>query len=140
VWGLPRAAPGCRGGGVVVDLISGAGLHDFAQVHDGDAVADVLDDGEVVGDEEVGEREFLLELFEEVDDLCLDRDVEGGDGFVEDEELRIQGERSGDADALALTTGELVGEAAAEFAAEADELEKFVDSLAPVLGPVDRRR
>src|SRR5215217_1141493 len=74
-------------------------LDDLAEVHDGDAVGDVLDDGEVVGDEEVGQTELLLEVFEEVDDLGLDRDVEGGDRFVADDEVGVGGEGAGDADA-----------------------------------------
>jgi hypothetical protein len=37
----------------------------------------VFDDGEVVGDEEVGESELVLEVVEEVEDLGLDGDVEG---------------------------------------------------------------
>ena len=60
-------------------------------------------DREVVGDEEVGEAELRLQVLEQVDDLALDRHVEGGDGLVADKNLRLHGERAGDADALALT-------------------------------------
>jgi predicted exporter len=35
---------------------------DLAQIHDRDAVGDVLDDGEVVGDEEVGQAELALQV------------------------------------------------------------------------------
>ena len=66
-------------------------------------------DREVVGDEEVGEAQLLLEVLEEVEDLGLDGDVEGRDGLVADDELRVEGEGAGDADALALAAGELVG-------------------------------
>ena len=45
---------------------------------------------------------------EQVDDLRLDRDVERRDGLVGDDQLRVQGERAGDADPLALAAGELV--------------------------------
>jgi hypothetical protein len=37
-------------------------LDDLAQIHDRDAVADVLDHREVVGDEEVGEAELALQI------------------------------------------------------------------------------
>jgi hypothetical protein len=40
----------------------------------------VADHGEVVRDEEVGEVELLLEVLQQVDDLRLDGDVEGGEG------------------------------------------------------------
>ena len=37
-------------------------LDDLAQIHDRDAMADVLDDGEVVSDEQIGEVELPLEI------------------------------------------------------------------------------
>ena len=48
---------------------------------------------------------------QQVDDLGLDRDVERGDGLVGDDQLGLQRERAGDADALPLAAGERVGEA-----------------------------
>ena len=87
-------------------------LDDRAQVHHGDAVGDVADDGEVVRDEQVGERELLLQLLEQVDDLRLDRDVERRDRLVRHDEVGVQGQRPGQADALALAAGELVRVAA----------------------------
>ena len=69
-------------GGVVADLLPGAGFYDAAVLHDGDAVGEVADEGHGVGDEEAGERVALLEVAEEVDDLGGYGDVEGGDGLV----------------------------------------------------------
>ena len=77
-------------------------LDDASQVHDGHAVGDVAHDGEVVGDEQVGEPELALQLLQQVDDLRPDGDVEGADGLVADDEVGLHGERPGDADALAL--------------------------------------
>lgn len=37
-------------------------------------------------DKEVGEGELFLEVAKEVDDLCLDGDIESSDRFIEDEE------------------------------------------------------
>ena len=37
-----------------------------------DTVADVTYDGKIMGDEEVGQAEFLLQIHEEIHDLCLD--------------------------------------------------------------------
>ena len=77
-------------------------LDDLPQIHHGDAVADVLHHRKVVRDEEVGELEPILELLEEVDDLRLDRDVEGRDRLVAHDELRLDRERAGDPDPLTL--------------------------------------
>jgi len=51
--------------GDAVEVGTGCDFDDSSEVHDGDAVADVADYGEVVGDEEVGEAEFGLEVCEE---------------------------------------------------------------------------
>jgi len=61
-----------------------------------------------VGDEEIREFEFVLEVRHEVQHLGLYRDVQGLDRLVGDDERRIQRERTRDADALALATGKLV--------------------------------
>ena len=78
------------------------------EIHHRDPVADVLDDAHVVGDEHVGQAELALERLEQVEHLRLDRHVERGHGLVADDEVRLQDERPGDADALALATAELV--------------------------------
>ena len=77
-------------------------LDDPAEVHHRDPVADVADDGQVVGDEEVGQPELALEPLEQVDDLRLDRDVERADGLVGHDQVRVEGERPRHADALPL--------------------------------------
>ena len=86
-----------------------------------DQIGDVADDRQVVGDEQVGEIELLLERLEQVDDLRLDRDVERRHRLVGDDEVRVDRERAGDADALALTAGELVRIAARRVRGEPDD-------------------
>ena len=51
-------------------------LGDAAQVHDRDAIADVLDDAHVVRHEHVRQAELALERLEQVQDLGLDRHIE----------------------------------------------------------------
>ena len=118
---------GAEGGG-------GAGLDELAVVEDEDFIADVFDDGEVVADEEVGEVEFFLEVLEEADDLGLDADVEGADGFVTDDEAGFDGEGAGDADALALAAGEFAGAAVEVVGVEADFLEEGGGAVSAVGG------
>src|SRR4051812_5233306 len=43
-------------------------LDNAPEVHDGDAMADVLDDREVVRDEEIRESQLVLKIHEQVDD------------------------------------------------------------------------
>src|SRR6185503_11731445 len=64
-----------------------------------------------------------------VHDLRLDRNIKRGDRFVGNDEIRIDGERASDADALALTAGELVWISFDETLAETDCLEQFLHAL-----------
>ena len=90
-------------------------LHDLALVNDGDPVADEADHRKVVGDEQVGQIPLLLQLGQQVQHLGADGNVQRGDRLVCDDEVRFHDQRPGNADALTLTAGELVGEAAGKF-------------------------
>ena len=94
--------------GVEVEVARAGDLDDPPEVHHGDPVADVADDAQVVGDEQVGQPELALQPLEQVDDLGLDRHVERADRLVGDDQVGLQRERTRDADALALAARELV--------------------------------
>ena len=85
-----------------------------------------------MGDEQVGQPELALQPLEQVDDLGLDRDVERADRLVGDDEVRVERERPGDADALALAARELVRVALAEVGVEPDRREQLADPLVPL--------
>ncbi len=119
--------------GGVVYLGPGAGLDDLAQVHDRHPVADMPHDGQVVGDEQVGEAKPVLQFLQQVHDPGLDGDVECRHGFVEHQHLGVEGEGPRDADTLPLATGELVREAVAVLGVEAHQLEEPVDALRALL-------
>ena len=63
-------------------------------------------DTEVMGNEQQAQPHFLLQRGEQVEDLCLDRNVESGDRLVRDYELGPDRQRPRDTDALALSAGE----------------------------------
>src|SRR5438067_10930044 len=50
---------------------------DLARVHDRDAMRDLEEEREIVGDEENGELELALQIADLLQDLALDDDVEG---------------------------------------------------------------
>ena len=83
-------------------------------------MGDVPDDAEIVRDEQVGEPHLALQVGEEVEHLRLDRDVEGRDRLVGDDQLRLEHQRAGDGDALALAAGEHVRVAAVVLRPQAD--------------------
>ncbi|EMF57727.1 hypothetical protein SBD_0398 [Streptomyces bottropensis ATCC 25435] len=68
---------------------------------------ELLDDGEVVGDEQTGAPEGVLEFGEEAQRGRLGGDVEGAGRLVADDEPRLAGDRPGDGDALAPAPAEL---------------------------------
>ena len=97
---------GVVAGGCAQDSVGGAGFDDAAWVHDDRGVVDLSDDREAAGDEQVGHAELGPQVGEQVEDLPLDRYVEGGDGLVKDEYLRVAGQRADDGHALPLATGQ----------------------------------
>src|SRR6266851_6062466 len=50
---------------ILEDLLPAALLDDAAEIHHGDAVADMLDDAEIVADHDVGQPHLVLELEQE---------------------------------------------------------------------------
>src|SRR5439155_804007 len=82
-------------------------------------------DAQVVGDEDVGEPEVLLQVFEQVEDLRLHGHVERRDRLVADDQLRVDGEGARDTDSLALAAGELVREPVVVLRVETDDLEQL---------------
>ena len=103
-------------------------LDDAAEIHHGDAMADVLDHAEVVRDEQVGEAELLLQVHHQVEHLRLHRDVERRHRLVRDDHGGVERERAGNAEALALPAGELERIAPHRVGAQADLLEQFGDA------------
>jgi len=108
-------------GGVGGDEFGGAFFDEFTVFENGNLIADVFDDGEIVGNEEVSKVKFFLEVHQKVDDLGLNRDIECADRFVADDKLRFDGEGAGNTDALALASAKFVGEAASVGRVEADK-------------------
>src|SRR4029079_437212 len=113
-------------------LPGGPKLHDPAEVHHRDLVADLPDHGQVVGDEEQRQPEARLEVAQEREDLRPDRDVEGAHGLVRDDQLGVEGDRAGDPDTLALSAAELVRITAPVRRPQPDLLEQLADSRTPL--------
>ena len=114
---------------LVVDLGRRADLLDLAVVEDGDAVGELDRLFLVVGDEDGGVAGAVVDLAQPAAQLPPDLGVEGAEGLVEEEHARLDGERAGERDALALAAGELRRVAVLE-PAQLDEVEKLHDAPA----------
>ena len=102
-------------------------LHDPAEVHDSHAVTDLVDDIQIVGDEDIGERELSLEFLKKIQNLRLDRYIQRGNRLVADDELRLQRKSTRDADTLLLAAGKLMRVAAEMVFLHSDKLQKPQD-------------
>ena len=84
------------------------GLDDAAGVHDRDPVGETGDYREIVGDPDERGAGLSAKLFHLVDDLALDRNIEGGGRLVGNDELRPVDERNCNGDTLPHAAGKLV--------------------------------
>ena len=125
------------GGGLGQQLRGGADLRDApAQLHDHDEVAHLDGLVDVVGDEQDGLGEVLLEAEQLVLEAVADDGVDRAERLVHEQDGRVGGEGPRHADALALAARELAGVAVAiARRVEPDERQELVGAL-----PLPRRR
>ncbi len=79
----------------------------LAQVHHGYVSRKMGDNGKLVRDEDNAEPEVFLQLGEQVQDLCLYRDVQRTDRLVCYQDLGLGRQSSGDGHSLPLAPGKL---------------------------------
>ena len=115
----------------VDDLVGVSVLQDVACIEDDDAVGDLGDDGEVVGDIERRRPFALDDGLERLEHLDLGRDIEGGGRLVQDQKVRPAAERHGRHEPLQLPARHLVGISPAE-AVRVRQLERPVKLLGPL--------
>ena len=82
-----------------------------------------------MADEQHSQLELILQILEQVEDLCLDRDIQRRRGFIADQQARPGGQGAGDRDALALATGKLVRILETRQAAQPDVIQQIADDL-----------
>ena len=127
-----------RHGGVLEDVVDAGALDGTTGIHDEDVVGRAGHHAQIVGDEHDGGAGLLLRLGEHVEDLRLNRHVEGrgrlvgghvGDHarLVGDDDVGVVRDGDGDHHALTHTTGELVREAAETLLGlrDADQFEQL---------------
>src|ERR1700690_3615513 len=101
-------APGVGMRGSPEDVVLGAEFDQAAGVHHGDAVGDLRNHCQIVGNEKHSQAELGAQLGEQFKNLRLDGDVECRGGFVGDQQLRAVDDGHGNHDALAHAAGKLM--------------------------------
>ena len=80
---------------------------------------------QIVGDEQIGKAEFFLQVFEQVDDLRLDRYIQRRHRLVAHDERRLHRQRARNAHALTLPARQLVRIASRHVIKQPDEFEQL---------------
>src|SRR5690606_23123701 len=75
-------------------------LYDTPFMHDGNAIGHVFHYPEVVRNEQAGQTQGVLQVLQQIQDLRLDRDVQGRGGLVTHQDGGLNGKRPGNGDTL----------------------------------------
>jgi hypothetical protein len=111
------------------DLLSLSLFHNSPKIHNGDSLAEISHDPQIVGDEHEAERVGLLELLEQNQDLGLDGNIKRAHGLVSDDQMRLKNKSPCDAYPLALSAAELVGKFPHALGRQPDLREQVDDTL-----------
>src|SRR5882762_465639 len=103
----PEEAVRERRRGMVVDLVGAAHLLDLSFVHQDDAVGDLQRLFLVVGDEDGGDVQVVMQPAQPPPQVLAHLGVERAERFVQEQDLGLHGQRAGERDALALAPREL---------------------------------
>ena len=117
--------------GFFVEPRRGGDLEDLAPAHHRNSMGDVTNSSKIMRYEESGEAGLALKLLHQIQNLSLDRNIQGTDGLVEDDQARLRNQRSSDRDALTLAAGQLVWKAMGKRPVKSDELEHLTNAELP---------
>ena len=84
------------------EILSRSDFRELAHIHDRDPVSKILHHIEIMRDEQIGEVEFLLKIPKQVQDLRLNRHIQGRYRFITDDEFGIERKSTRNADPLTL--------------------------------------
>ena len=132
---LPQAVLADEGvdvlvGGMLEDVLRLVALDHMAVLQDADAVGQLDGLIHVVSDENNGLVEPELEPVHLVLELGAGHGVQGGEGLIHEDDLRVGGKGAGYADALPLASGELGGVLAAVLVRlQVDQLQQLGDPV-----------
>ncbi len=121
-----RCLPGVQSGGIAVqqsagvrvcglgvraqDLLGIPAFDDAPGIHNRDPVAQFGQHGEVVGDDQHRQAQFVGQTADQLQDLGLGHDVEGSRGFIGDHQVGTASQRHRDHRPLLHPAGQLVGD------------------------------
>ena len=112
--------------------LRGAGvLYDSSVVHDGDLVGQPRHQGEVVRDQDIGEAEAFPKVLEQGGDLGLQREVQTGEGFIQDQKLGLERQGATNGQTLLLAAAELASRFGGGVGRQANGLHEPASAFEP---------
>lgn len=99
----------CTDDAGIEDLFGRADFNYLSCIKNCNAVGNICNNTEVMRDENDRVIEFFLQIFDELENLCLNGNVKRSGGLVADEDLRLAGKRNCDNNTLTHTAGVLEG-------------------------------
>jgi hypothetical protein len=124
-----KQQPCVRVQGLPKEVVSPGHFHDFSEIHHRNPIADVFDNPKVVRNEEIRQAELVAQIHQKVKDLGLYGNIERGNGLIGDDQFRMEGDRPGNSDPLALSAAELVGIPEGVLGMEPNLLKNLQDAL-----------
>lgn len=100
-------------------------LHDAAEIKHGNLIRQIADDSQIVGDKDIAHTLSHLEVSKQIENCCLNRDIECRCWFVADDNPRITGKGAGDCHPLLQTAGKLAWLNAQMPLCQADGMSQF---------------
>ena len=101
--------------------------------HDRNPITHLPDYRQVMADKQHRQAEFVLQIFQQVQNLCLYRNIQRRSRLVTDQQPRPAGERSRDRNSLSLTTGKFMWILESGSTAEPDMVEQVADDCSDFL-------
>ena len=110
--------------------------HELSRIHDGHTVAHPRNRPQVVADVDHRGSGLRCQVAQQLEDMGLSGDIETGRRLVEQQNVRLAGQRHGNGNPLLLTAGELVGITFRQFLRfRQAHLRQQLDSAFPSLLP-----
>ena len=73
-----------------------------------DAIRNIFDHGKIMCDKQIRGSCLLLDILHQVNDLCLNGNVQRRDTLICNDQFRVHDQRSRNSDTLSLSTGKLM--------------------------------
>lgn len=80
--------------------ISWCFFYHSSHIHNRNIIREIFYNGQVMGNEDIGQSQILLQLFEQVQNLRLNGNVQRGNRLVADNDFRIHSQSAGNTDTL----------------------------------------